>query len=239
MQPEPVVEVAGLRVARGGVEVLHDVDLSVVAGELVGIVGPSGGGKSTLMRAIVGVQDQVVGTVNVLGHAAGTPPVRGRVGYVTQAPSIYADLTARENLEFFAAIQGAGRAQVDDALATVDLAGAGDQVVGTMSGGQQSRVSLATALLGDPSLLVLDEPTVGLDPVLRRSLWDTFRALAADGAAVLVSTHVMDEAERCDRVVLLREGRVLATGSPTELRERTGAASVEEAFLALIDGAAV
>lgn len=178
MQPEPVVEVAGLRVARGGVEVLHDVDLSVVAGELVGIVGPSGGGKSTLMRAIVGVQDQVVGTVNVLGHAAGTPPVRGRVGYVTQAPSIYADLTARENLEFFAAIQGAGRAQVDDALATVDLAGAGDQVVGTMSGGQQSRVSLATALLGDPSLLVLDDsnPEMGGDVLASKSTAYTLAA---------------------------------------------------------------
>lgn len=238
MPPAPVVHVADLRVARGGEEVLHGVDLSVAAGELVGIVGPSGGGKSTLMRAIVGVQANVTGTAQVLGQEAGSPSVRGRIGYVTQSPSIYDDLTARQNLDFFAAIQGVGRDQVDAALATVDLAGAADQVVGTMSGGQQSRVSLATALLGDPALLVLDEPTVGLDPLLRRSLWTTFRGLAADGAAVLVSTHVMDEAERCDRIALLREGHVLATGTPAALRERTGTDTVEAAFLALIDEAA-
>lgn len=238
MPPAPVVHVADLRVARGGEEVLHGVDLSVAAGELVGIVGPSGGGKSTLMRAIVGVQANVTGTAQVLGQEAGSPSVRGRIGYVTQSPSIYDDLTARQNLDFFAAIQGVGRDQVDAALATVDLVGAADQVVGTMSGGQQSRVSLATALLGDPALLVLDEPTVGLDPLLRRSLWTTFRCLAADGAAVLVSTHVMDEAERCDRIALLREGHVLATGTPAALRERTGTDTVEAAFLALIDEAA-
>ncbi|MCK0113868.1 heme ABC exporter ATP-binding protein CcmA [Ornithinimicrobium sp. F0845] len=238
MTSGPVVQVADLSVIRGGVEVLHGVDLTVEGGELVGIVGPSGGGKSTLMRAIVGVQANVAGTVRVLGEEAGSPSVRGRIGYVTQSPSIYDDLTARQNLQFFAAIQGVGRRQVEAALTTVDLAGAADQVVGAMSGGQQSRVSLATALLGDPSLLVLDEPTVGLDPVLRRSLWSTFRDLAAAGAAVLVSTHVMDEAERCDRIALLREGRVLATGSPAQLRERTGADTVEAAFLALIDEAA-
>lgn len=235
MTTDPVVEVADLRVTRGGTEVLHGIELTVHPGELVGIVGPSGGGKSTLMRAIVGVQQQVRGTARVLGLDAGSPAVRSRVGYVTQAPSIYADLTARENLEFFAAIQGVDADQVQQALATVDLSAAADQVVGTMSGGQQSRVSLATALLGDPPLLVLDEPTVGLDPVLRRSLWATFGELAGAGAGVLVSTHVMDEAERCDRIALLRQGRVLATGTPGELRQRTGAETVEGAFLALID----
>lgn len=233
-----VVEVTDLRVTRGGREVLHGLDLCVGAGELVGVVGPSGGGKSTLMRSIVGVQRGVQGSLRVLGEEAGSPEVRGRVGYVTQAASIYSDLTARENLEFFAAIQGVGAEQVRAALTTVDLAEAADQVVGSMSGGQQSRVSLATALLGDPPLLVLDEPTVGLDPVLRRSLWATFADLASRGAGVLVSTHVMDEAERCDRIALLREGRVLATGTPAELLERTGADSVEAAFLVLIDEAA-
>lgn len=234
---QPVVEVADLRVTRGGVEVLHGVDLTVAAGELVGIVGPSGGGKSTLMRAIVGVQDNVEGSARVLGQQAGSPPVRGQVGYVTQSPSVYADLTAYENLAFFAAIQGVGRRAVEAALTTVDLDEVAHQVVGTMSGGQQSRVSLATALLGEPSLLVLDEPTVGLDPVLRRSLWATFRDLAGGGAAVLVSSHVMDEAERCDRIALLRQGHVLATGTPAALRERTGTDTVEAAFLALIDEA--
>nr|WP_306237953.1 ABC transporter ATP-binding protein [Ornithinimicrobium sp. HY1745] len=227
-----------MRVTRGGREVLHGVDLSVGAGELVGVVGPSGGGKSTLMRSIVGVQSGVQGSLRVLGEEAGSPGVRGRVGYVTQAASIYHDLTARENLEFFAAILGVGATEVRAALATVDLAQAADQVVGTMSGGQQSRVSLATALLNDPPLLVLDEPTVGLDPVLRRSLWATFGDLASRGAGVLVSTHVMDEAERCDRIALLREGEVMATGTPAELLERTGADSVEAAFLVLIDEAA-
>lgn len=235
---QQVVEVADLRVTRGGREVLHGLDLTVAAGELVGIVGPSGGGKSTLMRSIVGVQSGVEGTLRVLGEDAGSPGVRGRVGYVTQAASIYSDLTARENLEFFAAIHGVGADRVRQALVTVDLVGAADQVVGTMSGGQRSRVSLATALLGGPLLLVLDEPTVGLDPVLRRALWGTFSDLASRGAGVLVSTHVMDEAERCDRIALLREGCVLAAGTPAELLERTGADSVEGAFLALIDEAA-
>lgn len=235
---QQVVEVAGLHVTRGGREVLHGVDLTISAGELVGVVGPSGGGKSTLMRSIVGVQSGVRGTLRVLGEEAGSPGVRGRVGYVTQAASIYSDLTARENLEFFAAIHGVGVDRVRQVLTTVDLVGAANQVVGTMSGGQRSRVSLATALLGDPPLLVLDEPTVGLDPVLRRALWTTFGDLAARGAGVLVSTHVMDEAERCDRIALLRQGRVLATGTPAELLERTGADSVEGAFLVLIDEAA-
>ncbi|MGO1582210.1 MAG: ABC transporter ATP-binding protein [Actinomycetaceae bacterium] len=234
-EPErPVVALEGLRVTRSGREVLHGVDLEVRPGEVVGIVGPSGGGKSTLMRAIVGVQDRVSGTAEVLGHRAGAATVRGRVGYVTQAPSVYADLTARENLAFFASIQRVGRPEVDRALAAVDLAGAADQVVSSMSGGQRSRVSLATALLGSPPLLVLDEPTVGLDPVLRHDLWETFRGLAASGAAVLVSTHVMDEAERCDRVVLVRDGRVIGEGTPAALRARTGAATVEDAFLAIV-----
>lgn len=234
----PVVEMADLRVTRGGVEVLHGIDLTVSTGELVGVVGPSGGGKSTLMRAVVGVQDRVSGVVQVLGQAAGSPPVRGRVGYVTQAPSIYDDLTARQNLEFFGAILGRGSGDVAAALGLVDLLDAADQLVGTMSGGQQSRVSLATALLGAPELLVLDEPTVGLDPVLRRALWDTFHDLAAGGTTVLVSTHVMDEAERCDRIALLRDGHILATGTPRALKETTGTDSVEAAFLALIDRAA-
>jgi ABC-type multidrug transport system ATPase subunit len=180
----------------------------------------------------------------VLGERAGSPRVRGRVGYVTQAPAVYDDLTAGENLEFFGALLGGGKERarreplgdrVGRVLDTVGLGDARHQVVRTMSGGQRSRVSLATALLGDPALLVLDEPTVGLDPVLRRDLWATFHALAAAGTAILVSSHVMDEADRCDRIALLRRGRLLATGTPEELRERTGTASVEDAFLALVD----
>ncbi|MGC5626790.1 ABC transporter ATP-binding protein [Georgenia sp. Z1344] len=223
---------------RGGREVLRGIDLELRAGEILGLLGPSGGGKSTLMRAVVGVQRRVAGHLTVLGRPAGSAAVRGRVGYVTQAPSVYDDITAGENLAFFASVLGVGQGAVERALAAVDLTGAAEQVVGSMSGGQRGRVSLATALLADPPVLVLDEPTVGLDPVLRRSLWGTFRELAAVGAGVLVSSHVMDEAERCDRIALVREGRLLATGTPADLLERTGTRSVEDAFLALVEEAA-
>lgn len=220
---------------------LHGVDLSVPVGQVVGLLGPSGGGKSTLMRAVVGVQDQVSGTVTVLGHPAGSAPLRRLVGYVTQQPSVYRDLTVRDNLRYFATLAGARRAglraEVDRALERVDLTGHADQRVGDLSGGQASRVSLAAALVGEPRLLVLDEPTVGLDPVLRRDLWALFRALAAQGTTLLVSSHVMDEATRCDRLVLLREGRVLADDTLAGLLGATGQVDVEAAFLHLVDGA--
>jgi ABC-2 type transport system ATP-binding protein len=175
------------------------------------------------------------GEVTVLGQPAGSAPLRERVGYVTQAPSVYGDLTARENLHYFARVLGAPEERIDEALALVDMAGAADRPVGNLSGGQRSRVSLATALLGKPDVLVLDEPTVGLDPVLRRELWQTFHDLAGAGATLLVSSHVMDEAERCDELLLMRDGRVIASEPPASLLERTGAADVEEAFLRLID----
>jgi ABC-2 type transport system ATP-binding protein len=171
----------------------------------------------------------------VLGLEAGLPPLRRRVGYVTQAPSVYADLTVRENLEYFAKVLDTPDSRVDRALDVVDLRALERRIVRTLSGGELSRTSLATALLGDPALLVLDEPTVGLDPVLRRDLWSSFRELAAEGKTLLVSSHVMDEADRCDRLLLLREGRVLADESPASLRERTGCGNLDEAFLALVE----
>ncbi len=216
---------------------LDGLDLELPEGRLSGLLGPSGSGKTTLMRAIVGVQVVAGGSVQVLGLPAGSPPLRHRVGYVTQAPSVYADLTVRENLRYFADVLGAGRGAVDDAIRSVDLGGHEDQVVRTLSGGERSRVSLATALLGRPDLLVLDEPTVGLDPVLRRDLWATFHRLVADGATLLVSSHVMDEARRCQDLVLVRDGRIVFTGEPDELRRRTGEADLEAAFLALIEAA--
>jgi ABC-2 type transport system ATP-binding protein len=230
------VEVDSLRVRRGGTVVLHDVSVRVPSGLVTGILGPSGSGKTTLMRSVVGVQEIESGRVEVLGRAAGSPELRRRVGYVTQAPSVYGDITVRENLAYFADVVGAAPERVEAVLATVSLEGHSDQVVRTLSGGEQSRVSLATALLGDPEVLVLDEPTVGLDPVLRRDLWATFHRLAADGAAVLVSSHVMDEAERCDELVLLRDGCVVAAESPAALRARTGADDLEAAFLAVAEG---
>jgi len=229
------VEVEQLRVVRGGKVVLPSLGLHVERGCVTGLLGPSGSGKSTLMRAIVGVQRVESGSIAVLGLPAGSPALRSRVGYVTQAPSVYGGLTVRENLVYFARILGAPSQRVAEAVAAVGLEGEEEHVVERLSGGQRARVPLATALLGDPELLVLDEPTVGLDPVLRRDIWDTFHALAARGVTLLVSSHVMDEADRCDALILLRDGRVLATGTPAELRARTNAANLDAAFLRLVD----
>ncbi|GAB3885935.1 ABC transporter ATP-binding protein [Terrabacter terrigena] len=235
----PAVAVSGLQVIRGKRRVIPGLDLEIPAGQVVGLLGPSGSGKSTLIRCIVGVQIIEAGTVTVLGHPGGSPVLRDEVGYVTQSPSVYADLTVRDNVAYFGRAVGlrgqALRDAVDRTLAEVDLVSHADQLVQDLSGGQESRVSLAAALVGRPTLLVLDEPTVGLDPVLRRDLWDLFRHLAEQGHSLIVSSHVMDEAARCDRLVLLREGQVLADVTPDELLARTGAADADAAFLALID----
>ncbi|MGB8650814.1 MAG: ABC transporter ATP-binding protein [Mycobacteriales bacterium] len=232
------IEVTDLFVTRGGTDVVCGLAFALVPGQVTGLLGPSGCGKTTLMRTLVGVQQGVRGTVRVLGEAAGSPALRHRVGYVTQAPAVYGDLTVAENLRYFAAVLGAPPRRVDEVLEEVALADRGGQLVQTLSGGQRARVSLATALLGEPELLVLDEPTVGLDPVLRRDLWALFRRLADAGATLLVSSHVMDEAVRCDRLLLMREGRLVADDSPAGLLERTGARDVEGAFLALAEVAA-
>jgi ABC-2 type transport system ATP-binding protein len=230
------VETKALRVVRGGNVVLRDLDLAVPAGSVTGLLGPSGCGKSTLMRTIVGVQRIASGSVSVLGRPAGSADLRDRIGYVTQSASVYDDLTVRENLRFFGQVLGVSAERVRTCLEQVDLLQHSDHVVGRLSGGQRSRVSLAVALLGEPDLVVLDEPTVGLDPVLRQQLWGTFHALAAAGAAVFVSSHVMDEAERCDRLLLMREGAIIADDTPDGLRKRTGSADIESAFLAIVRG---
>ena len=230
----PAIALHGLRVVRGGRLVLDDVTLEVPRGTVAGLLGPSGCGKSTLMRSLVGVQVVAGGEVQVLGRPAGSPPLRHRVGYVTQAPSVYADLTVRENLRYFAAVLGAPRSDVDRVVDEVGLGSHADAVVGRLSGGQEARVSLAAALLGQPELLVLDEPTVGLDPVLRRDLWQLFRDLADRGTTLMVSSHVMDEAAHCDRLLLLREGKLLADDTMDGLLTRTGTSDVEAAFLALV-----
>ncbi|HEY4622079.1 MAG TPA: ABC transporter ATP-binding protein [Gaiellaceae bacterium] len=231
------ISIRGLRVVRGAREVLHGIDLDVDAGMVTGLLGPSGSGKTTLMRCVVGAQVVAGGAVTVLDLPAGEPVLRERVGYQTQAPSVYADLSVLENLWYFAAILGVGRETIAEAISVVGLSGLERQLAGTLSGGELARLSLAAALLNAPDLLVLDEPTVGLDPVLRRDLWGTFHRLAERGATLLVSSHVMDEADRCDRLLLLRDGHLLASGTPEELRGRTGAADLDAAFLALVDEA--
>ena len=222
---------------RGSTHALRSVSLDVPEGRVTGLLGPSGSGKTTLMRAIVGVQVIRGGTVDALGKPAGDPELRRRVGYVTQAPSVYRDLTPRENLEYFARLVGAPSERIDEVLEIVDLARLSRRHVSSLSGGEHSRVSLAAALLPRPELLVLDEPTVGLDPVLRRDLWNTFRRLAEGGTTLLVSSHVMDEAENCDELILVRDGRIVAQDTPEELLRRTGADDIGDAFLVLIEGA--
>ncbi len=225
-----------LRVRRGGNLVLDGLSLNVQTGSVTGLLGPSGSGKSTLIRSLVGVQIVEAGQVTVLGLPAGSPGLRSRVGYVTQAPSVYGDLTVRENLGYFARILGVPSRRIEETIDEVDLRPQAAQRVDRLSGGQRARVSLATALLNRPELLVLDEPTVGLDPVLWRDLWRLFHSLAEAGSTLLVSSHVMDEAARCDSLLLLREGGLLGSLTPEELRAQTGEQDLEAAFLALAEG---
>ncbi|HQR27101.1 MAG TPA: ABC transporter ATP-binding protein [Nocardioides sp.] len=228
-----IVEIADLVVVRGTREVLHGLDLTIDGG-VTGLLGPSGCGKTTLMRCLAGVQRIRSGTVHVFGEEAGSPQLRDRVGYDTQAASVYGDLTVAENLTFFARVRGLGKDAVRRAVDAVELGDHADQVVARLSGGELSRASLAVALLGEPDLLILDEPTVGLDPLLRQDLWTLFHRLADEGSAVFVSSHVMDEAARCDRLLLMRQGEIIADGTPAEIRQETESGDIEHAFLSLV-----
>lgn len=233
---EPSVRLHHVTVHYGDTKALKDISLSIPSGKIIGLLGPSGAGKTTLIRLIVGRLKPNVGQAGVLGYVAGSRKLRGRIGYMTQGVSIYPDLTVRQNLRYFATIMRVSWSRIDDYLKEVDLVGQAGQLAGTLSGGQKSRLSLAIALLGDPELLVLDEPTVGVDPVLRRKLWEIFRGRAARGATIIVSSHVMDEAAHCDDLLLIRRGRILAHDTPAELCSRTHAANVEDAFLKLVEG---
>jgi ABC-2 type transport system ATP-binding protein len=225
-------------VRRGRADVVAGVSFDLRPGSVTGLLGPSGCGKTSLMRALVGVQQRVRGELRVLGEPAGAGVLRARVGYLTQAPSIYADLTVRENMEYFSRVQRAERARIGELLDRVGLQDQEDQLVVTLSGGERARASLATVLLGEPELLILDEPTVGLDPLLRRSLWKFFAELAAGGATLLVSSHVMDEASHCEELLLMRDARLLAQLTPEELSGRAGTSDLDEAFLRLVGGEA-
>jgi ABC-2 type transport system ATP-binding protein len=233
----PVAAGDGLIVRRGGQVILDDLTFTVSRGQVTGLLGPSGCGKTTLMRVLVGVQAITAGSATVLGHKAGHPRLRDRVGYATQSPAVYTDLTLAENLAYFGTVLGLRRPQLGQAIAQtisrLDLGGLEKRLVGTFSGGQLARVGLAVALLGRPDLLILDEPTVGLDPVLRRDLWALFHDLATTGTSLLVSSHVMDEAARCDTLLFMRAGRFLAEAPPAEILKQTAAPDLESAFLTL------
>jgi ABC-2 type transport system ATP-binding protein len=231
----PAIHAEGLVVERGGRPVVKGLSFDVARGEIVGLLGPNGCGKSSLMRAIVGVQRGVSGTCEVLGHDAGTKPLRTRVGYMTQESSVFRDLTVAENLRYFSTVLGASATRAEEVIEDVDLVSHRDRLVDSLSGGQRNRVSLAVALLGRPEVLVLDEPTVGLDPALRRDLWAQFRDLAGRGTTLLVSSHVMDEARECDSILMMREGELLARGSEHSLLQETGTNDITDAFLALVE----
>lgn len=236
MQTEAALAAEKLTIQKGEVAALRAVSFALKPGTLTGLIGPSGSGKTTLLRAIVGAQRITTGRLTVLGLPAGSKQLRDKLGYVTQLPAVYDDLTVRQNLNYFGAILGLGTHEVLKAMKAVDLMPQTSQLVGSLSGGQRARVSLAVALLDEPPLLVLDEPTVGLDPVLRQSLWQLFKQLAEQGRTLLISSHVMDEAEQCPQLLLLREGQVLSHGSRQELLRKTGTKTVQAAFLKLAGG---
>ena len=233
--PGNAIEIEDLDVIRGGKTVLRSISLGVQAGSVTGLLGPSGCGKTTLMRSIVGAQIVAGGKVGVLGRPAGSADLRSRVSYVTQAPSVYGDLTVRENLDYFGRVVGVDGERVTETVGAVALEGYDDRIVDSLSGGERARVSLASALLNRPRLLVLDEPTVGLDPLLRSELWRDFHRLADGGTTLLISSHVMDEAGECDQLLLMREGRLLRHCSPDDLRRETGEQDLGRAFLEIIE----
>lgn len=229
------VSILDLKVLRDKKTIIPNLNMNVGPGIIAGILGPSGSGKTTIFRSIVGVQQIQAGTITVLGQPAGAKDLRTRIGYFTQSASIYSDLTCLENLHYFARLLGDSEISVEEVIDLVDLRKNRKQIASSLSGGERARLALATALLGKPELLILDEPTVGLDPVLRRDLWDLFHRLADQGKTLLISSHVMDEADRCDILFLLRDGKVLASGTPQGLKTETGKDEMEDVFISLVE----
>jgi ABC-2 type transport system ATP-binding protein len=229
------VSICDLKIIREGKTIIPELSMSMATGKIVGLLGPSGSGKTTILRSIVGVQAIAAGSITVLGYPAGAKRLRTRIGYFTQSASIYTDLTCLENLRYFARVLGQSEISVHEVLELVDLTKNQKQLASSLSGGERARLALATALLGRPELLILDEPTVGLDPVLRRDLWNLFHGLADQGKTLLISSHVMDEADRCDSLFLLREGRVLASGTPHDLKADAHTHEMEQVFISLVE----
>jgi ABC-2 type transport system ATP-binding protein len=229
------ISITDLTVIREGTTILHEFDLEVQAGKILGLLGPSGSGKTTIMRSVVGLQRLTGGSIKILGRPAGDKSLRTRISYSTQDASIYRDLTCIENIDYFAALQGHASSSTDEILELVDLGKNGKQLAATLSGGERARLALATALVGAPEILVLDEPTVGLDPLLRRDLWSLFHRFTNEGKTLLVSSHMMEEADHCDELVLLRDGAILSKGSPSELRNEAGLENMDAVFISLVE----
>lgn len=238
---EAAIQIRNLTVVLGKkYKALKDVSVDLPEGKIIGFIGPSGAGKTTLIRTIVGRQKIAKGHVTIFGQPAGSATLRSQLSYMTQEVSVYADLTVEENLRYFATMAGnygkRSRAVTSELLKTVDMSDKAKNLASSLSGGQKQRLSLAVALIGYPKLMVLDEPTVGLDPLLRERLWELFRRIAAQGTTLIVSSHVMEEAERCDDLLLVRNGEIIAHDSPQAICERTGSKTVEESFLKLVGG---
>ena len=230
------IAVTSLAVSRQNRSILNDLNFAITPGSIVGLLGPSGAGKTTLMRVLMGLQAITSGEATILGLPAGSSELRSQIGYVTQAPAVYGDLTVQQNLAYFGRLVHASSAHIEATMTTLQLNEVRNNLVQQTSGGQHARVSLAVALLGQPKLLILDEPTVGLDPIMKAELWGYLKQLAANGITLLISSHVMDEAANCDQLLLLREGRLLAQGTPKQLQKSAGAKTTEEAFIKLVQG---
>jgi|SRR5579864_1927550 len=235
MPGEPVVVVDKLVKQFGRLRAVDNLSLTIRAGETYGLIGPNGSGKTTLIRMLVSLVRPTSGTIMVMNERIPSSKVAARLGYMTQLSALYNDLTARENLRFFCNIYGLrGKAQhqrIEEMLERVELADRADSVVSSFSGGMKQRLSLACALVHGPRLALLDEPTVGVDPELRRSFWDYFARLNREGVTIIVSTHHLDEAARCTRLGLMRTGMLLADDSPQELLRQSGQDNMEDAFL--------
>lgn len=239
---EHAIEIKSLSIALGRKYIaIDDLSVSLASGKIIGFIGPSGAGKTTLIKAIVGRQKITQGSITIFGLASGSASLRNQVGYMTQELSVYPDLTVSENIQYFATMAGIARKNLNNAVAEVitkvDMTAQASKLVKHLSGGQKQRVSLAIALIGKPKVLVLDEPTVGLDPVLRERLWQLFNNLADAGTTVIISSHVMDEASRCQDLLLIRGGKLLAHSSPPKLCHDTSTNSIEEAFIQLVGNA--
>ena len=231
---EAAIRAQGLVKAFGALRAVDDVTFELAPGRIYGLLGPNGSGKTTLIRLLTGLTQPTAGWAEVLGTRMPSRPNLSRIGYMTQADGVYTALTVAENLRFFGATYGVeGDEPVAHVLAVVDLADRRASIVGTLSGGQRRRLSLACALIHRPPVLFLDEPTVGVDPLLRVQFWAHFRALADAGTTIVVSSHVMDEADRCDELLFVRSGKVTARGTGQEIRRRAGTPDLEQAFLRL------